>query len=167
MHWMKLRMRTSANVILTKIHLISLTLIHIFRGSVFYLRTFLSSLIFLHISLHSLIYLSMCSVLSTIVQKGGDCWCKFLAPWVLEIVDRNSHGLICLLVHTERNSPCCAEAYAEDNVVPGEQFEELHRRLSTSKKINELHNFGLWSKKNEVKEMTPRKFIADAKQLVR
>ena len=143
MHWMKLRMRTSANVILTKIHLVSLTLIHIFRGSVFYLRTYLSSLILLHISFHSLIYLLMCSVLSTIVQKGGDCWCKFLAPCVLEIVDRNRHGLICLLVHTERNSPCSAEDYAEDYVVPGEQFEELHRRLSMSKKINELHSFGL------------------------
>ena len=67
----------------------------------------------------------------------------YLPSCVLEIVDRNRHGLICLLVHTERNSPCCAEDYAEDNAVPGEQFEELHRRLSTSKKINELYNFGL------------------------
>ena len=78
---------------------------HTFRGSIFifeliieftfgtFLVTYLSTLRCL-------------SVLSTIVQKGGDCWCKFLAPCVLEIVDRNRHGLICLLVHTERNSPC-------------------------------------------------------------
>jgi hypothetical protein len=81
----------------------------------------------------------MYSVLSSIVQKGGDCWCIFLAPCVLEIVDRNRHGLICLLVHTERNSPCSAE----ENAVSGVQFEELHRRLSTSKKMNELHRFNL------------------------
>jgi hypothetical protein len=41
-------------------------------------------------------------VLSTIVQKGGDCWCNILPPCVLEIVDKNSHGLIGLLMHTEK-----------------------------------------------------------------
>ena len=35
-----------------------------------------------------------------------ECWCNSFPLCVLEIVDRNSHGLICLLVHTERNSPC-------------------------------------------------------------
>ena len=137
MHWMKLRMRSFANVILMKIHPGPFALMHIFRGSVFYLRNYLSSLIFLHILFHSLIYLSMYSVLSTIVQKGGDCWCNLLAPCVLEIVDRNRHGLICLLVHTERNSPCSAEEYDD----PGVQSEGLHQRLYTSKRMNELHRF--------------------------
>ena len=67
------------------------------------------------------------------------CWCNSLPLCVLEIVDRNSHGLICLLVHTERNSPCSAE----ENAVSGVQFEELHRRLSTSKKMIKLHCFNL------------------------
>ena len=101
-------------------------MMHIFRGSVFYLRIYLLSFIFLHIPFHSFIYLSMYSVLSTIVQKGGDCWCNSCPSCVLEIVDRNRLGLICLLVHTERNSPCSAK----ENVVSGVQFDELHQRTS-------------------------------------
>ena len=60
---------------------------------------------------------------------------NFIAPCVLEIVDRNSHGLMCLLVHTERNSSCSTEGYD----IPGEQSERLHRRLNTSKEMNALH----------------------------
>ena len=107
-----------------------------------------------HFSSHSLIYLSMYSVLSTIVQKGGDCWCNSLPLCVLEIVDRNSHGLICLLVHIERNSPCSAE----ENAISGVQFEELHRRLTTSKRRTSYILWRLVDEKNEVKELTPRKF---------
>ena len=72
-------------------------------------------------------------------REQHSCWCNSCPSCVLEIVDRNRHGLICLLVHTERNSPCSTE----DFDVPGEQFEELHRRLSLSKKMNELHRFNL------------------------
>ena len=41
--------------------------------------------------------------------KGGRLLVQFLPPCVLEIVDRNRHGLICFLVHAKRNSPCGTE----------------------------------------------------------
>ena len=81
----------------------------------------------------------------------------------MEIVDRNRHGLMCLLVHTERNSPCSTE----ENAVSGVQFEELHRRISAQQRRLCYILQSLVDEKNDVKELTPRKFIANVKQLVR
>ena len=75
---------------------------HIFRWACFIFVNISHLLLSSHY-IPFIIYPSMWSVLSTIIQKGGDCWCNICLPCVLEIVDRNRHGLICLLVHTERN----------------------------------------------------------------
>ena len=77
---------------------------HTFRGSIFIFKLIIEFTFGTFLATY-LSTLRCLSILSTIVQKGGDCWCKFLAPCVLEIVVRNSEGLICLLVHTQRNSP--------------------------------------------------------------
>ena len=55
-------------------------------------------------------------------EGGGGCWCNICLPCVLEIVDRNKYGPICLLVHTERKSPYTIE----ENAISGAKFEEIH-----------------------------------------
>jgi hypothetical protein len=123
------------------------------------------SLVF-HYSSHHIpfcIYPSVWSVLSTIVQKEGDCWCNICLPCVLEIVDRNRYGLIYLLVHTERKSPYITEG----NAVSGAEFEEFHQSISA---LQRRTSYICWShlvEKIDVKKSTPRKFTAEAKLLIR
>ena len=137
-------------------------MMHIFRGSVFYLRIYLSSLISLHfISFSYLSFDVFCFVNNR--PKRGRLSVQYLPSCVLEIVDRNRHGLICLLVHTERNSPCSIE----ENVVSGVQFEKLHRRISALQRRTSYIHWGLVDENKEVRKLTPQNFIADAKQLVR
>ena len=147
-HWMKLRIRSSANVTHTKIHLATFHIIsyaHSIRNDAYLqgervLSSYLS--LFSHLPSHSISFFYLSFDVFCFVNnrpKRGRLLVQFLTSCVLEIVNRNKHGLICLLVHTKRNSPCSAE----ENAVSGLQFEELHRRLSTSKK--RMSNREEWS----------------------
>ena len=62
------------------------------------------------------------------------CWCNNLPPCVLEIVVRNSKGLMCLLVHTEIIGPWSEEEFgtnSEDYLL--RCTEDYHRRLCVTK----------------------------------
>ena len=134
---------------------------HIFRGRA--LSSWLSLFFYYPSHFVESIYPSMCSVLSTIIQKRGRLLVQYFPSSVLEIVNRNRHGLICLLVHTERNSRC----KPEKNVVFGMKFGERHWRLSVLQRRSSYICWRCVDDKIDEKELTPRKFIAEVNQLVR
>jgi hypothetical protein len=122
------------------------------------------SRLLLSFALHSIHYLSfdvICFVNSH--PKRVRLLVQYLPTYVLEIVDRNRYGLICLLVHTERNSPY----KTEENAVSGAKFEELHRSISVLQRRKSYICWRHVDEKINVKELTPRKFPAEAKLLVR
>jgi hypothetical protein len=91
-----------------------------------------------------------------LVKKPQVNWALFvLAQYllfcVLEIVDRNRCWLICLLVHTERNSP----QRTEENAIFGVKFEELHRRISEIQRRFSYIFRSLAGVKIDVKKLTP------------
>ena len=86
---------------------------------------------------------------------------QFLPSCVFEVGDRNMYGLICLLVHIERNSPY----RTEENAISDAKFEELHWSIST---LQRRMSYICWrhvDEKIDVKELSPRRFYAGAKHM--